>query len=377
MKANAHKKDNRKAKGRAAVRQGAVGPASKAESESKAMSDVEIFWLDVYRVQPREIPAAEAIEPEGGALTITPRLRAIFSGPFSGAVGRSTKLQPFHFQFDGADRQNAARELVKRVLSADSAQHEAACRELAWKLSRSIDRRVGELLLTVAVGRTAEKQRCVLWAYPSDSPLQFKVGKGKPEVEEVQNAFSKSSNMRKAIFLDAPARLGRNSLTKGLIVDRTANRLKGSSDYWLEKFLEGIIELRPARGTNILIRCLRDSQAKATTPAEKASVNAVVNRLLSGAYPATTLREVAFTLVGNARAAFEKTLPDTVEADATFKIDASVVSQKIKSLVFVLKGGIQVLLPLDGSVDSTDLIENRNGVRFLVMDEEIEDELFK
>jgi hypothetical protein len=92
---------------------------------------------------------------------------------------------------------------------------------LARKLAAAIDNRVGELLLTVGVGRTDREHRCVFWAYPSDSPLQFKVGRGVPDIEEVQNAFSKSSGMRKAAFFDAPASIGRNDLVRDLILGLT------------------------------------------------------------------------------------------------------------------------------------------------------------
>jgi len=47
------------------------------------------------------------------------------------------------------------------------------------------------------------------------------VGRGVPDIEEVQNAFSKSSGMRKAAFFDAPASIGRNDLVRGLILGLT------------------------------------------------------------------------------------------------------------------------------------------------------------
>lgn len=340
------------------------------------MSVSEISSIDVYRIRPRPSPDSSPIEPEGGHLPVTPRLKDLFTGPFTGVVGKRTKLQPFHFRFEGDSRSNNTRDLVKDVLLKDNSQHSDACLTLARKLAAVIDNRVGELLLTVRVGRTDREHRCVFWAYPSDSPLQFKVGRGVPDVEEVQNAFSKSSGMRKATFFDAPVPIGRNDLVRGMILDRTANRLKGSSDYWLDGFLEGTIELLPARGTTILIRCLRASQGKAVNSRERASVNAVINRLLSGGHPPTTLREVGSLLVGKVHEAYNKTLPDTVEADATFQIDDTVVSKGIKSIVFLLTNGIQVLLPLDRSLDPDDYVVDRDGVRYLVLDQEIQDESF-
>lgn len=341
------------------------------------VSEIEISSIDVYRVRPRPSPDSSPIEPEGGRLSVTPRLKEIFAGPFTGVVGKLTKLQPFHFRFEGDTHSNNTRDLVRDALATVNSRHNNACLTLARKLAAVIDNRVGELLLTIAIGRTDREQGCVFWAYPSDSPLQFKGGRGALDVEEVQNAFSKSSGMRKAAFFDTPVSIGRNDLVKGVILDRTANRLKGSSDYWLDKFLEGTIELLPARGTTILIRCLRASQSRADNSRERASVNAIINRLLSGEHPPTTLREVGMTLVGKAREAYNKSLPDTIEANATFQIDETIVGKEIKSIVFILTNGIQVLLPLDQSLDPNDFVAVRDGVRYLVLDQEIQDESFK
>ncbi len=337
------------------------------------MEDVKLNNLFVYRV----VPNSHNINPFGGEITLDDNLKTIFIDSFAGTVSKGTKKQPFHFRFSDT-RNNDTRELIIRILNGKKEEKNDFALKLAKKLSSCIDDRTGELLLTIGIGEVENNNyRCAVWAYPSDNPIQLNEQKGIPNIKEIKNAFSKSSSARKAAFFDTNKKIDRNDLLKGIIIDKTANRIQGSSDYWLDKFLEGKIELLSTRGTTILISTLKESYNKSNTSEEKQSVRALFSQLLSNNFPPKTLNEISRNLTGQAKEIFFKHIPKSIESDAVFEIDFSEVKSKIKSNIFILKSGIEIIFPFNESLDPEDYIKDKNGKKYITVEDEIEESYYK
>ena len=335
--------------------------------------------LLVFRVLPYATKQDDPPPAEGGFVRLEGNTKRLFESAFTGNDRQRTRIkpQPFHFNFSGAKRAHEVRDYVTVLATGSAEQKLAASKELSARLSKSIDDRTGELLLTIGIGTRGAKTRCAIWAYPADQSLQFRSNRGVPEVREVQDAFSKSSDARKAAFLESAIPVGRNDLVDGLLVDRTAGRAKGSSDYWLRRFLDARIEVYPARGTNLLIGALKKAQQSSETPEEKSSVRAVYDHLLAGNFPSTSLKAVGAQLVGEARVTYEKVIPKAEEGDAVFTIDMTEVNSKIKTRVFTLSSGLEIFFPQKDNLDPEEYIQHRAGKQYMVIDEEIVERYYK
>ena len=249
-------------------------------------------------------------------------------------------------------------------------------RKVALKLTKLIDNRTGELLLTVAMGKNNTNLKIALWAYPHDDPIQLATETGLPKVNEIRNAFSKSSLLRKAAYFEEDLPTNRNSLLKGSIIDSAAGRANIETNYWLNSFLEGIVDLLPLRGTNLIIKAIKAAQIKAKSTEEKASVAAVMYSLLSGSRKDTTINEVGGLLVGEAKVEYGKQFTGSSDRDARFAIDTKELKSRVKNIIIRLKSGIDVYFPTNESVDPNDYLFEKDGKKVLKLTEEVDGELF-
>ncbi len=185
-------------------------------------------------------------------------------------------------------------------------------------------------------------------------------------VEELRQAFSRRSKYRKAIFFEGPNVVTRNDFLRGQLVDLTRQgRSRSVAHYWVERFLHGQIELKPARGIFYLAKGLKLAQKCAKTVEEKASVIAAYNILLSGTVASTSLTQFSNTLRGAAKDAYLSTIPTTIEKDAIFELDQREIRRRVSRIVYVLENGIEVIFPADDSVDVVDYIVVQDGKEFL------------
>lgn len=215
--------------------------------------EVPLKFLAVYRISPDFRSNLPGGSVPGGVLKVDPKVLGILKSTFDGILPKGDKKQPFHFDFPpGKQRHNETRDLLRSFIEGNDTHRRAVSAEIAKRLNSHIDNRVGDLLLTIGHGKTDTMTKTALWVYPHEIPIQFKTKQGIPSISEIEDAFSKKSNMRKAVFFETPPTIGRNDLLNGIIVDTTAGRLKGSSDYWLTKFLSGNIELLSGKGTRVL-----------------------------------------------------------------------------------------------------------------------------
>ena len=170
--------------------------------------------------------------------------------------------------------------------------------------------------------------------------------------------------------------IGRNDLLTGTLVDSSAGRGYASANYWLSDFLKGKMDILPVRGTNQVLSGLKAAQKKAATVQEKNSVKAAFYAIMSGRKSDATINEIRSLLVGEARNAYIKAIPKSIENDARFDIDFDEVKKKIRNTIFVLKSGIEVYFPSERNVDAVDYIKTVDGTRFLTISEEIDEEVF-
>jgi hypothetical protein len=342
------------------------------------MSEVPLEFLAAYRVSPEFKGNIESSSIPGGVVGISSEILGILKNAFDGNLPKKDKRQPFHFEFSpGRERRNEMRSLIDGFVQGDDHVKAKIAHSIAKRLNTFIDKRVGELLLTIGCGSADSSSKVVLWVYPQENPLQFRTREGIPKISEIKDAFSKSSQLRKAVFFETPTNVGRNDLLGGTIVDTTAGRLKGSSDYWLTKFLAGTIELLPSKGTALLVSALLKAQDRAKTAEEKSSVKSVYYALLTRQHPPTTLNEISERLVGGAKEVFQRMVPKTSESNARFAIDMEIVVAKIKKKIFLLTTGIEVHFPPGDDFDADGYIEKTATNRIMTIHEEIADEYFK
>lgn len=341
------------------------------------MEVISLQELFVFRITPNKKGTFDEKRIAGGALDVDDSTLAIFSSSFNGKLGRGSKLQPFHFRLDGTERKNTMRDdLLKTLADSSLSEKVVLLRSVAFRLTKMIDNRTGELLLTVAIGKNDTHFRIALWAYPHDDPIQLATETGLPKVQEIQNAFSKSSYLRKAAYFEEELSTNRNSLLKGNVVDSAAGRVNIDTNYWLHSFLEGIVDLLPVRGTNLVIKAIKAAQSKAKSSEEKSSVAAAMHSLLSGSKKDTTINEIGGLLVGEAKTEYGKQFTGSNDRDARFAIDSKELRSRVKNIIIRLKNGIDVYFPTNETVDPNDYLFEQDGKRILRIDHEVEGELF-
>lgn len=327
-------------------------------------------FLAIYRLR---VEDAQSGKIDGDVIKVNEQLKELFEISFNKNDGKLGKVQPFHFLMTN-DRVNTVREgLIKILANRKTKIGAKKCDELAIKLQSYLDDRTKDLLFIIGIGNSnkSSKQRCVLWVFPSDKPIQFKKSKSGPTIKEIQDAFSRSSRLRKAVYFDSPLTIGRNDLLKGDVIDNTAGVGKSWSTYWVEKFLEGQIELLPKRGTMLLLKALDSAQASAKSQKEISSVLASYHKLLSGSMKSTTLEKFSNELVGEAKKIYLEKIPKTIERDAVFEIDETAVSKRIRSYIIELVNGLRVFFPPNLNLDPESYISEANGRRTFSISSEV------
>ena len=343
------------------------------------MKEMDMKYLAVFPVYPAKKIDIKPDDIKGGSLQISKETKSIFLSSFNGQLKVGLKHQPFNFAFEGDDRNNLMRnEVIEFFKAKDIAEKNEISKRLAYRLAKLIDTRIKAkaLLFTIAHGQLRKQQRIAIWLYPHDDPIQIKFKQGVPNVSEIKNAFSKSSLLRKACFFEAPIKITRTDLLKGILLDSTASIDKIASDYWLTKFLQGEIGLSSERGTKQLIKGIRSAQARANTIDEKNSVKAAFYSLRSKRRKVTTINQIGNMLLGGAKQGFDKTIPRNIENDARFNKDFEQIARKIQSSNFVLKSGIEIHFPYKIDVDPDDYITEEDGKRMMNIKEEINEEFF-
>ena len=337
------------------------------------MGETTLSEVFVYRIPPNrngEIPPDGII---GGKLTITTKVVGIFQASFNGEVGRSLPAQPIHLKFQGKDRSHILRDpLVQYVQSEISTDRAILVRRLAHRLSTIIDNRTKDLLFTFAFGKNEISGRIAVWAYPHDTPIQLSSNEGIPEVTEIENAFSKSSRLRKAVFLDFPLSVTRTDLVSGFIIDAAAGKAKVESNYWLSTFINGTTELTPTIGTGQIVKALKVSQEKSKSPEEKSSIVAVVHSFLAQARKDTTIKEISECLVGEAKVAFLAKFQDREDMESRFAIDFDLIKSKVKKSIISLKNGMIIHVPLSDEMDGGQYIKEEDGKKYFSIRSEVD-----
>ena len=327
-----------------------------------------VYWIKVD-VENREE------KPTGGELEMNEEIIKLFESSFLGKEKISPKKQPFHFNFGGPVRNNVARDRILKLLEDPHGDIETSTEELAKELQKILDDRIGDLLLTIGLGWTTTNKRCVIWVFPSDSPIQLQSNKGKPTIKEIKQAFTRKSKYRKAIYFEGPINVTRSDFLRGELIDSTRQgKSRSVAHYWVEKFLYGHISLSASQGVMYLIRGIKNAQKVAKNSDEITSVISAYTRLLSGSMTNTTLTQFSGMLVGEAKKAYNKIIPNTIEQDAVFDIDISEVKRYVKKIVYVLSNGIIVMFPLDQSIDPEDFITVANNGRIIKIQEKIKSE---
>ena len=340
---------------------------------------MEFNFVSVYALSPGKNTDIEVDKISGGQLSIDNEARRIFGPSFNAILPKSLKVQPFHFFFEGNKRKNDTRDgLIKFFNYTDLAEMELISREFAFRLAKAIDNRTRDLLFTFAAGSKGDIQRIALLAFPHDEPIQYQSNQGIPDIAEIKNAFSKSSHLRKAAYFEIEReKIGRNELLKGLLVDSSAGRAHSAANYWLADFLEGTMEVLPIRGTNQIIKGIRAAQKHAKSPEERNSAKAAFYSILSGSKKDATINEIGNLLVGKAKTEYFRAMPKSIENNARFLIDIDEAKRRIKSIIFILKNGIEIHFPNDIEIDADDYITIKDGRRTMSVSDEIDEEVFR
>ena len=320
---------------------------------------LSVYWVKI----PDSTSATTLI---GGEIEMSDDIRSIFEASFLGNEKGGPKKQPFHFNLSGAIRNNSSRDRILRLLDDPDGDIQKPSFEFALELQKVIDDRTGDLLLAIGLGWSLKSKRCVLWAFPSDTPIQLQSSNGKTIIKEIEHAFTKKSKYRKAIYFEGPISPARNDFLRGELIDSTRQGISRSvAQYWVERFLHGQIALSGAQGVKYLIQGIRRAQKYCTTPEEHASVFAAYSRLMSGALNNTTLSQFSYSLKGDAKKAYLQAIPKTIEKDAVFDIVSKEVKKQIKKIIYILENGISVLFPTDGEIEPKDYIKETENGRLL------------
>jgi hypothetical protein len=209
-----------------------------------------------------------------------------------------------------------------------------------------MDRRSYPCLFTVAAAGDTDRRSVTMWTFPQEEAFQFQSASPRPSIELLTDIFSRTSRLRKAAVFE-----GKNLKTdfiRGKVFDfQTTSVSREVADFWIVRFLHGVLAIHGPTGTRHLARCLRAAYEKTEGIDAKEQIYSSVVAVRQSRRPRWSLQEFAdHYLTGEARQAFVRAVPNQETLDSSFDFDRNTFDATLNFRIFGLNTGVFVSSPL-------------------------------
>jgi hypothetical protein len=304
---------------------------------------MDLFRVFAYQVEPsRTSDIGKA--PSGGAVTITPQVKAAVQP--AAWEARGPRLITVDLNVDTTTRTCPTRDWVMNSGFGSDAEAGTATLELARRLSGAMDGRSSACLFIVAAERNGDARRITTWTFPQDEAFQFKGRVGTASVKLLTDVFSRKSHLRKAAWFEG--KQVRTAFLSGKVLDFQANQVtRDVADFWIVRFLDAKLGITPEQGTRMLANSLRktwdgaDGEQRQQLWAAMASVRQA---------PRTRWSMADFAdqyLADDVRERFEAAAPNADALNSSFDLDRTVFDSALQFRVFQLESNVYVSAPFD------------------------------
>lgn len=307
---------------------------------------MDLFRIYAYAVTPQR-KAEVKLAPSGGAFPVNEDIRKALD-----ALLVSSKLASqaeVHFRMDGdgtsQQRQHAVRELVMDFAFQAPAKAKAAAQALATRLADSMDERSPPTTLFIlAVGRSGALRRMTMWAFPHDEAFQFRSSNNRPRIRLLDDIFSRSSRLRKAVLFQGRNR--NSDFLTGRILDQQAMGGFGkAADYWISNFLDCRLGLEGEAGTRLLAKYLREAYESLSVQADRDQLFNAMTAVRTATKTTWSAKQFAAQyLQGDAKRVFIQSIPADLR-NLSFKFQRDVFEDKLNFRVFRLDDDVYVSAP--------------------------------
>jgi len=333
---------------------------------------MDLFRLHAYAVIPQRTSAPNSsVPPIGGAIKITPDLRAVMDTNTNEA---RFEQRPFvDFAVDTTTRTNDTRDAVINFAMGESATAKAAAVYLADRLSTAMDRRSMPCLFVPAALKDDDLFRVILWIFPREDAFQLRDEVGGPRIEVLTDVFSQKSGHRKAAQFD-----GGNIKTgflQGRVLDHQADAVsRDFADFWIGRFLQCVLSLKGEAGTRLLAKTVRQTFDALVEPAAREQLHAAVMAMRNSPQRRVSL----FTfgeryLDGVAKAQFLSNVKQDHALRSSFDFDRELFDTTLQFHIFELEKGVFVSTP-PSELGETVTIKGEGATRHLTCQGRIIDE---
>jgi hypothetical protein len=217
---------------------------------------------------------------------------------------------------------------------------------LAMRLSRAMDGRARPHLLVIFTESIEDAvERVMMWAFPQEEAFRFDTGV-RPRIQLLENIFSRTSGLRKAAQFQGANQ--RADFLTGRLVDIQAGRSATQvADYWLDGFLDCVLEMTPLVGTQLLADTFRRAFEAVETPEERSQLQVAALQIQQAPRATWTIAEVAEELLPQALApTFLAASPAQHMNNARHELDRETFELSLATRVFELDSGVMVTAPL-------------------------------
>lgn len=298
------------------------------------------------------MPGSE--NPAGGKVGVTADMRDALTDTYTRS--KLDKALPVNFTF-AAGRSNTMRDLAMSIAFDSTRVAGAAALTTAERLLQSIDRRSKPNLLVISTATTerAGEKQVVLWMFPSEDIFQF--DSTQASVEVLDDAFSRSSNLRKAArFTGTNTRTG---FLSGRILDRQANSAdRFVANFWIKEFLMADLQVGAQEGTEILAKTLRAANdALAENPHGRSQLHLAIGTLRHHHQQRISIREFCDKYLGpgEVRGVVLDKAPNPEIVNSLFELDIDRFDTLVQYRIFELDTGVFVSAPFSEIGDSVTI----------------------
>ena len=209
-----------------------------------------------------------------------------------------------------------------------------------------MDRRSYPCLFVVAASGEADQRSLTMWTFPKEEAFQFRGAAERPSIELLSDIFSRTSRLRKAALFEGKNR--KTDFIGGKVFDfQTSSQSREVADFWIVRFLHGVLAVHGPTGTRHLARCLREAYEKTEGLDAKEQIYSAVIAVRQSRRPRWSLREFANQyLTGAAREAFVRAAPNQETLDSSFDFDRKTFDDTLNFRIFGLNTGVFVSSPL-------------------------------
>lgn len=322
---------------------------------------MDLFRIYAYAVSPQRKARAKQA-PSGGAFPVNDDIRKALD-----ALLASSKLvsqAEVHFRIDGDNnsppRQHAVRDLVMDFAFQGPSKAKSAAQALSTRLADSMDERSPPTTLFIlAVGRSGALRRMTMWAFPHDEAFQFRSSNNRPRIRLLDDIFSRSSRLRKAVLFQGRNR--NSDFLTGRILDQQAMGGFGkAADYWISNFLDCRLGLEGEAGTRLLAKHLQEAYGSLDDQADRDQLYNAMTAIRTS--PKTTWSAKQFAtqyLQGEAKRVFVESVPADLR-NLSFKFQRDVFEAKLNFRVFRLENDVYVSAPF-GTIGNNKTVRISDG----------------